>query len=237
MTANVSARTSDMNQQIEACNQLIAERNKYTGKLDEHRAERRHLFEEKEQIGVALAATRKDYEHLLKVAHDLETKYETDIEPMKAANAILEGNNAAKESEYKDLLILLEKFRGKIQDYEENHEKLALQAETEEINQLNESMDAQIEEAQAGLSAVQVALLKIQEEKASYETVARRLTELKEKKQNIAEKIRAKTEAAVTKRADDESLIATFREYEIIRDGAIMLKKTAKLVAAADQQT
>ena len=195
------------------------------------RAKRSALFTKKEDIGANFAGAKKELEQLLKTIHDWETTMEEEIEPLKAKNDEMQVENAGKESEYKDLLTMLEGFRAMKTKLDDNNEAKLIDQETEHAKKMTEEVEAKRAMIKSQLEEASASLAKIQEEKKAYEAASSEIKKLLDQEMALENEIVALKNVAEAKRAENEGLIAVHRSYEIYRDAVAMLKKTQKIEA------
>ena len=221
--------------QMSDYHKLKDERDGHKDAIEMLRAERSALFTKKEDIGATFAGSKKELEQLHKKIHDLETKMEEEIEPLKAANDKLEVDNVGKESEYKDLLTMMEGLRAMTKDLEDSSEVKLLEQETEHDKKMTEEAEAKLAALKSQLEVSSVSLAKIQEEKKAYEAAASEIKDLNDQVTALEKSIQALQDSAESKRAENEALVAVYRSYEIHRDAVTMLKQTQKIEANLEE--
>ncbi|GKY99692.1 hypothetical protein MPSEU_000923200 [Mayamaea pseudoterrestris] len=234
-TAKTNAFSQDINDQLTAYKKLKDERDGHKQAIEAARAERNGLFTKQEEIGAALAAAKMQLDEKVKLIHALETKFEVELEPLQAANNQMEIDNVGKDVDYKNLVEMVKGLRESAKTAETNEEAKLMDEETEQLVKHKEEMDTKLETLKTGIEEAEAALVKVREEKTQYESAVLRIKELKEQAATLGKEIEALKEAAASKRASADARIAMYRKLNILREGAVMLKKTKKAELELEQ--
>jgi hypothetical protein len=230
-TAIANAHKETIDTYVGEYKNLKNERDGHMRALQQVRAERNALFIAKEDIGKKLASIKKSIEAQQKLIHDLETQLHEVIDPLKAANAMMDSEKVAKEREYAELLSNLEKHCAIVSKGDVCDEKAAAEEEAKVMQQRKLEMECKLETLKEEFKEAEAALTEVQQEKEKYDLVLARIKTASDDLAALQDEIRSLTEG----RAKSDALIEAIRMYEIYKDGAIMIKKAKKIESDLDK--